>query len=339
GLSDVIELDMDPEDNMRKKMMMNAGSYQTYQNNNYFGYQYQYVRNTLQLNQGPRVTQKDSVGDPVFSDIGFFSGIAETDWSWTPLAQDFDNDGNRDIIITNGFPRDITDHDFITFRQHSYSVASKDFTLSQIPQVKLHNYAFHNNGNVTFDNVTNDWGLSTPSFSNGAAYADLDNDGDMDMIVNNINDEAFVYENTLSDGKDTSQHFLNFKLVGDSLNKNGLGAWIEIYYGGKQQAYEQSPYRGYLSSVDIRPHFGLGNVIKVDSVVIKWPGYKKQVLENIKTNQTLTVNIKAAGQVYNWTNPLYAPNTLFTEITDSVGVRYKHEQKDFVDFNIQKLLP
>lgn len=339
GLSDVIELDMDPEDNLRKKMMLNANSYQNYQNNDYFGYQYQYVRNTLQLNQGPRINQKDSIGDPVFSDVGFFSGIAETDWSWTPLVQDFDNDGNRDIIITNGFPRDITDHDFITFRQHSYSVASKDFTLSQIPQVKLHNYAFHNNGNVTFDNVTGNWGLTTPSFSNGAAYADLDNDGDVDMIVNNINDEAFVYENTLADGKDTSQHFLNLKLVGDSLNKNGLGTWIEIYYGGKQQAYEQSPYRGYLSTIDIRPHFGLGPVTKVDSVVIKWPGSKKQVLTNVKTNQTLTVNIKSANQRYNWGGPLYAPNTLFTEITDSLGIHYKHEQKDFVDFNIQKLLP
>lgn len=339
GLSDVVELDMNPEDNYRKKMMMNAISYQNYQNSDYFGYQYQYVRNTLQLNEGPRVNQKDSIGDPVFSDVGYFAGIAETDWSWTPVVQDFDNDGNRDIIITNGFPRDITDHDFITFRQHSYSVASKEFTLSQIPQVKLHNYAFHNNGNVTFANVTDNWGLTTPSFSNGAAYADFDNDGDMDMVVNNINDEAFVYENTLMNGKDTSQHYLTINLKGDSLNKNGLGTWIELYYGGKQQAYEQSPYRGYLSTIDIRPHFGLGAVSKVDSVVIKWPGYKKQVLQNVAANQTLTVNIASAKQAYSWRTNDFAPNTLFTEITDSLGIHYRHQQKDFVDFNIQKLLP
>lgn len=339
GLSDVVELDMNPEDNYRKKMMMNPSSYQNYQNSDYFGYQYQYVRNTLQLNQGPRVNQKDSIGDPVFSDVGYFAGIAETDWSWTPLVCDFDNDGFRDIIISNGFPKDVTDHDFIAFRSNSYNVASKEYTLSQIPQVKLHNYAFHNNGNVTFGNVTNDWGLTTPSFSNGAAYADLDNDGDMDMIVNNINDEAFVYENTLMNGKDTSQHYLTISLKGDSLNKNGLGTWVEVYYGGKQQAYEQSPYRGYLSSIDIRPHFGLGAVSKVDSVVIKWPGYKKQVLKNVITNQTLTLNIKSADQTYSWSNTVYAPNTLFTEITDSLGIQYKHQQKDFVDFNIQKLLP
>lgn len=339
GLSDVIELDMDPEDNLRKKMMLNGNSYQNYQNSDYFGYQYQYVRNTLQLNQGPRVNQKDSVGDPVFSDIGFFSGIAETDWSWTPLAQDFDNDGNRDIIITNGFPKDITDHDFITFRQHSYSIASKEYTLEQIPQVKLHNYAFKNGGNLTFENATQAWGITTPSFSNGAAYGDLDNDGDLDMIVNNINDEAFVYENTLADRKDITQHYLNLNLVGDSLNRNGFGTWIEIYYGGEQQAYEQTPYRGYLSTIDMRPHFGLGAVSRIDSVVIKWPGGKKQVLQNVPANQTLTVNIKSAHQIYSWDNPVYAPNTLFTEITDSLDIHYRHEQKDFVDFNIQKLLP
>ncbi|HKG67955.1 MAG TPA: VCBS repeat-containing protein, partial [Segetibacter sp.] len=290
-------------------------------------------------NQGPRVNQKDSVGDPVFSDIGFFSGVAETDWSWTPLVQDFDNDGNRDIIITNGFPKDITDHDFVSFRQHSYSIASKQFTLEQIPQVKLHNYAFKNNGNLTFENTTQAWGITTPSFSNGAAYADLDNDGDLDMIINNINDEAFVYENTLAAGKDTPQHYLNLILMGDSLNRNGLGTWIEIYYGGKQQAYEQTPYRGYLSTIDMRPHFGLGAATKVDSVLIKWPGNKKQVLQNVNANQTLTVNITQANETYSWSQPVYAPNTLFTEITDSLGVHYQHEQKDFVDFNIQKLLP
>ena len=127
--------------------------------------------------------------------MGFFAGMAETDWSWTPLVTDFDNDGFRDIIVTNGFPKDVTDHDFIAFRRESSTIASKDYLLSEIPQVKIHNYAFRNSGNARFENVTDKWGLAIPSFSNGAAYADLDNDSDMDMIVNNINDEAFVYEN------------------------------------------------------------------------------------------------------------------------------------------------
>ena len=172
---------------------MNANSYQTYQNSDHFNLQYQYVRNTVQLNQGPVINQKDSIGDPVFSEIGYFSGLAETDWSWAPLVVDFNSDGFRDVIVTNGFPKDVTDHDFRAFRNSAYSIASKRQLLDQIPEVKIPNYAFHNNGDLTFSNVTDQWGLSTPSFSNGAAYGDLDNDGDMDMVINNINDKAFVY--------------------------------------------------------------------------------------------------------------------------------------------------
>jgi hypothetical protein len=339
GLSDVIELDMNPEDNWRKKMMLGANSYQNYQNSNYYNYQYQYVRNTLQLNQGPRVNEGDSIGDPIFSDVAFFSGIAETDWSWTPLVQDFDNDGFRDIIVTNGYPKDITDRDFISFRQQSGTIASKDFVLSQIPQVKLHNYAFHNNGDITFSNVTYDWGLDIPSFSNGGAYVDLDNDGDMDFVINNINDEAFVYQNTLMSPNQSHGKYLRVKLIGDSLNKNGIGTWIELYYAGKQQVLEQTPYRGYLSSIQTDAHFGLGNVSKIDSVIIKWPTGKKQVLRNIETNQTITVNVKNANKQVDWSFPLFATNTLFTEVTNLIHLNYKDSVKDFVDFNIQKLLP
>ncbi len=164
GLMDVIELDMNPEDNYRKKMMLNSNSYQTYQNSDYFGYEYQYVRNTLQINQGPRVKGNDSIGDPIFSDIGFYSGIAETDWSWTPMVVDFDNDGYRDIIITNGFPKDVTDHDFIAFRTRTSQVASKQQMLAQIPEVKIPNYAFRNNGNLRFTNVSKDWGIRGSQF-------------------------------------------------------------------------------------------------------------------------------------------------------------------------------
>ncbi|MDQ6842811.1 MAG: VCBS repeat-containing protein, partial [Bacteroidota bacterium] len=339
GLSDVIELDMNPEDNYRKKMMMNANSYQTYLNNDLFGYQYQYVRNTLQLNQGPRINKQDSIGDPIFSDVAYFAGISETDWSWTPLVTDFDNDGFRDIIITNGFPKDVTDHDFVAFRGSSYSVAGMEYTLGQIPEVKIHNYGFHNNGDVTFSNVTVDWGLTTPSFSNGAAYADLDNDGDMDVIVNNINDEAFLYENTSSHDSKNANHFLSLKLSGDSLNRNGLGTWIEIYYQGKLQAYEENPYRGYLSSIQQEPHFGLGNVTSLDSVVVKWPNGNKQVLVNVKVDQVLKVDIKNAREPYSWNLSQIDKKALFTDITDSLNLQYNHTQKDFIDFNIQKLLP
>ncbi len=192
GLSDIIELDMNPEDNYRKKMMMGSNSYQTFQLNNFFKYQYQYVRNTLQINQGPRVNAADSIGDPIFSDAGYFSGIAETDWSWAPLVADFDNDGLRDLVVSNGFPKDITDHDFIAYRKEPTLMATQSNTLSQMPEVKLHNYAFRNDGNCSFSDVSQAWGFEKVSFSNGAAYADLDNDGDLDMAVNNINDEAML---------------------------------------------------------------------------------------------------------------------------------------------------
>ena len=339
GLADVVELDMNPEDNYRKKMMLGANSYLLYQNSDYYNYQYQYVRNTLQLNLGPRVLQNDSVGDPVFADIGFFAGIAETDWSWTPLVQDFDNDGNRDIIITNGYPKDVTDHDFIAFRRQSNNLAEKKYTLSQIPQVKIHNYAYRNNGNLTFTNATADWGLAVPTFSNGAVYADLDNDGDLDVVINNINDEALVYRNTLRDKQKDKAHYLRVHLQGDSLNRNGLGTWIEIWYKGHQQVYEQTPVHGYLSSVQADAHFGLGAATQVDSVHIKWPDGNMQILQHVPVDQVITVDHKNAHTPYSWQHPAIAANALFKDITPSTGIQYTQKENDFIDFNIQKLLP
>ena len=188
------------------------------------------------------------------------SGIAATDWSWTPLVADFDNDGYRDIIVTNGYPKDVTDHDFINFRTQATNLASKKMILSQIPQIKIHSFAFQNNNDLTFTDVSSDWGMMTPSFSNGAAYADLDNDGDLDLIVNNIDDEAHIYRNMSRERDPDNHHFLQIQFAGDSLNRNGFGAWVELHYdNGKQQVYENTPYRGYLSTIQDIAHFGLGN--------------------------------------------------------------------------------
>ncbi|HLX93962.1 MAG TPA: VCBS repeat-containing protein [Puia sp.] len=335
GLADVVEMDMDPEDNYRKKMLMPGYNYQNYVNNDSFGYQYQYVRNSLQLNMGPRVGKNDSLGAPVFGDIGYFSGISSTDWSWAPVVADFDNDGLRDIIITNGYPKDITDHDFIAFREKSFLYTSKKEVLSKIPQVKLKHYAFRNINGTKFTDVSNDWGLSEASFANGAAYADLNNDGKLDLIISNINDEAFVYKNN----SDDHSNYLNVKLIGDSLNRNGLGTWIEIYYDGKQQVYEQSPYRGYLSTVQLDPHFGLGTISKIDSVIVKWPDQKKQVLLDVDVNQSLTVDHKNANRSYKWGDQMKAGRPLFKPIEDSSRINYHHQQRDLIDFNTQVLLP
>src|SRR5215217_2737414 len=341
GLADVIELDMNPEDNYRKKMMLGASSYQTFQNFDQYGYQYQYVRNTLQLNQGPRVEQQGKIGAPIFSEIGFLSGIAQTDWSWTPVVADFNNDGFRDIIITNGFPRDVSDRDFMAYRQEAFAVTAKQTVLNQIPEIKLHNYGFANNGNLTFKDVSTEWGLQLPTFSNGAVYADLDNDGALDMIVNNINDEALLYRNTSRDDKkvQANRHYLQISFTGDNKNLNGIGAIVHIYYDqDKQQVYENNPYRGYLSTMQGTAHFGLGNVAVVDSILVSWPDGKWQKLTNIKADQTL--NLKSAAA--KGTSPVLPEinvNGLFQEITDSLNLHYSSKDASFVDFNVQKLMP
>jgi enediyne biosynthesis protein E4 len=340
GLVDVIAVDMLPQYNYRKKMMTAANNYQTYLNNDEFNYEYQYGHNTLQLNQGFAVKNKDSLSHPVFSDIAFLAGVAETDWSWTPMVTDFDNDGLRDIIITNGYPKDITDRDFMTYRAEANKIASKKDMLEQIPEVKLHNFAFKNNGDCTFSDVSLKWGLMEPSFSSGSAYADLDNDGDLDFVVNNTNGEAMVYKNEASYPQESNNHYLQIKFQGDSLNRDGIGTWAEIYYdNGKLQVYENTPYRGYLSSIQNMAHFGLGQNKLIDSVVIKWPGGSMQVITNVKANQLLKVNYINATIPYYFEQKIFASSPLFTDITDSINIPYRQQELDFSDFNIQKLLP
>jgi hypothetical protein len=338
GLVDVIAVDMLPEVNERKKMMMSANNYQTNLNNDQFHYEYQYGRNTLQLNRGIGVT--DSTLHPLFSEIGFFAGIAETDWSWTPMVTDFDNDGFRDILITNGFPKDITDHDFMTFRANASNIASKEQILEQIPAVRLKNFAFKNDGALNFLNVTDQWGLDDPLFSSGAAYADLDNDGDMDFVVSNINDPSMVYENVSHHGSDEDNNYLQIKFTGDKKNIGGIGAWAELYYdNGKKQVYENTPYRGYISTIENMVHFGLGKTGTIDSLVIKWPNGLSQSMPKVKADQRINVDIKDARTPFSFSTVQKESSPLFTEIEDSLNIDCKQDEIDFADFNVQKLLP
>ena len=339
GLSDIIELDMNPEDNLRKKMMLMPVSYLTYQNSDLFGYHYQYVRNTLQVNMGNQRLENDSVGEPIFSELGFYGNVTETDWSWAPVVADFDNDSYRDIIVTNGFPKDITDHDFAVFRQETYLLASKEQLLEQIPEVKLHNYFFRNNGNLRFTNESNEWGMDEPTFSNGAAYADLDNDGDLDVVINNINDKAILYENEFGNNSDTANHYLQITFNGNTPNTNGFGTWVKLFYKDGQQAYEHYNVRGYLSSVSGIAHFGLGSISLVDSIVVIWPDNKLQKLYNVKTNQLLTVKQSDAKDRFDWKERRDTIQPLFTEITKTSGIDFNHQEIDYIDFNVQKLLP
>ncbi len=340
GLPDIVELDMNPPDNYRKKMMLASNGYLTYQNFDLYSYEYQYVRNTLQLNKGPKVGDGDSVGIPAFGDIGFLSGISQTDWSWSPLVADFDNDGYRDLVVTNGFPRDVSDHDFMAYREQKKGLVTKMQLLDQIPRIKLHNYGFRNKGDLSFSDETIAWGLEQPTFSSGVAYADLDNDGALDMIVSNINDEALVYRNTSRDKDSTTTHFLQIKFKGDKRNINGLGAIVYIYYDhGKQQVYENNPYRGYLSSMEGITHFGLGRTTVLDSVVVRWYNGKQQTITNVRANQVITVDIAAAMTPYSLVKPAIAADAVFKEVTREKGITYRHHDYDFNDFDYQHMVP
>jgi hypothetical protein len=341
GLMDIVVLDMLPNDNFRKKMFIPPNNYQTYLNNEEYKFTYQYMRNTLQLNQGFRPGTRE----PVFSEISLLSGIAATDWSWTPLAVDFDHDGYRDIVVTNGFPKDVTDRDFMQYYADNSSVATNEFMLGQIPVIKINNYAFKNNGgNLTFSDVSKDWGLMTPAFSGGAAYGDLDNDGDLDMVINNINDPAFVYRNNLAEQKPELSNYLRIKFKGSGQNRMGLGAFVELKYGkGQKQIYEHSIYRGYLSTVENAAHFGLGAANTIDEVQITWPAQngkpgKSQTLRHVKANQVLTVDIKNATET-----AILPPNApvgiLLRDITDSLKLQFVHQEPEYIDYNQQKLLP
>ena len=331
GLADLISLEMLPEGNMRKKRMLSGNEYYNYTNADKFGYTHQYVRNVLQINSGPT-----PLGHPVFSDAGFMAGMYQTDWSWCPLVADFDNDGLRDIVITNGLPRDVTDLDYISYDNGQIGVGNFSLALADsLPVVKIPNYSFKNMGNTNFENTSVAWGFTQSSFANGAVYADMDNDGDLDIIINNINETASLYENT---SHDKNQHQLTVNIIGSGLNTQGIGANIRIYYAGhQQQFYEHQPARGYLSTDDARAHFGLGNNTQIDSLKIEWPDNSWQLLTNIKADQAITVSRKDAITGKRFSTA--AKPAIFTGSSKRYGIAYKPVEDDFVDYNIQPTLP
>lgn len=335
GLPDVIEMDMMPADQYRQKLMHSDISYQNFQNSERFGYMYQYPRNTLQLNRGKYVKENTKEEFPSFSEIAYLSGVAQTDWSWAPLLIDADNDGYRDLMISNGLPRDMSDMDFMAYRRNAYASTPLEEVLKQIPAVKISNYFFKNNGDLSFSDKTNDWGWQTSTFSAGMAYADFDRDGDVDVVINNTNMKASLLENTLNQQKE-KQHYINIQLIGNNQNIHGLGAMIHVYTKDKHQFYEQSPYRGYLSSVEPVAHFGIGNTLTIDSIQIIWPNQTTQVIKNVEANQTITLNIKDAGVSSTHENK---NKPLFSEITNAVGMDKNFAEIDFIDFDIQKLIP
>jgi hypothetical protein len=329
GLEDIIALDMLPESNFRKKTMMGANNYTTYLNNSSYDYTHQFVRNVLQLNRGNTAESQH----PFYSEIAMSAGLEATDWSWAPLVADFDGDGWRDIIITNGFPKDITDKDFMDYQSENMSFIAKTAMLKKIPQVKLKNYAYQNNHDLTFKNVTSEWGIHTTSFSNGAAYGDLDNDGDLDYIVNNINDIAHIYQNNTK--HDQTNHYIQIKLKGSQPNIDAIGTIIKYKTPNINGNYVHSLSRGYLSSHSPTVFLGLGQDTLLDVEII-WPDKQVTELKGIKSNQTITTDQKDAGIKLSSTSVNKALSTLLIKNTDIQNDSFT--EVDCIDFNFDPLL-
>jgi enediyne biosynthesis protein E4 len=328
GLTDLTTMDMLPEDNRLQKMHSGSENFNKMQFFFSKGFYYQFSRNMLHKNNG----------DGSFSEIGQLAGISNTDWSWATLFSDYDNDGQKDLFITTGYVKDYSDLDFLKFtmdatikaRQESKEILVNDF-LSKMPPIEIPNYIFKNKGNNQFQKMNAEWGVDKNSVSAGAAYADLDNDGDMDLVVSNTNEYAGIFKN--NNEILSPNHFLKVKLKGDAKNERGIGAKISLYIKDTIYYQEQMPVRGFQSSVDPVLNFGLGTNVSIDSLVIIWPNDKTQKITQLKTGETITVKITDATT--NWLPAVPAP-ALFT-IKEIPALR--HEDNYFNDFTVQTLLP
>jgi hypothetical protein len=335
GFPDIFTLDMMPETYYRKKQTIGGFGYIFYINDSKYGYEHQYLRNMLHLNNG--LLNGELIP---FSEMGQMMGIYQTEWSWAPLFADYDNDGDRDLLITNGYPRDMTDKDWTNYKSEvTGSDATPQHVISKMPAVKIPNYAFENEGDLKFVKKNLEWFEGTPSYSSGAAFADLDNDGDLDYITSNLNDEAFVFRNNTIEQNGENGNFLRIKLRGNPGNSSAYGAKVELWCKGNYQFQEHFLSRGYASSVDPVIHFGLKDQVMADSIRVTWPaGESVSLMKNIEANQLLELDQSGAVPYQRDSQGPIASEYLFTG-EDEV-IEYKHVQDDFNDFSSsQSILP
>ncbi len=337
GYPDLLSADMLPEDPYILKASAAEDAYDIFDFKLNYGYNYQYARNSLQLNNQ----------DGTFSEIALFSGVSATDWSWSTLFADFDLDGQKDIFISNGILRRSNDMDYINYVSVDsiqmglkYDLNEKHLKIiERMPKIKLQNYLYRNNGDSTFTNKALEWGLDKISYSNGSAYGDLDNDGDLDLVTNNVEDEAFLIENLfINQQQPPSKHFLKIKLKGNSGNQFGIGTKVFVYTKAGMQMQECQPVRGYQSSVDFRMIFGLDQTDVIDSLWVIWPDDTFQSLYNVKSNQQLQLSQQDAKKKFDYKN-FHNGGALLEETTASLGIDFKHKENKFVEFTREALLP
>ncbi len=331
GLIDIFVLDMMAEDNQRQKLLRGPMDYDDFYLSSENGAYYQYMRNQLQLNNG----------NGTYSEIGELAGVSNTDWSWGPMLADFDNDGWKDLFIANGYRRDLTDMDYVTYFLDSINKVggigifkSMAEMFNSLPETPVKNYAFKNNKDLTFSNVTDDWGFTHKTFSNGAVYSDLDNDGDLDIVINNIDQTAMIYRNETSSSK---SNFIQVILKGSECNTQGVGAELILTSGNIKQHYKYFPTQGFFSSLENRVHFGLGEIDTLSRLEIIWPGNRHQVIENIPAGTLLTADFTNSVEFIREVNR--QEDLMFVDITKKSGLNFKHAENDFVDFKREPLLP
>lgn len=337
GYADIMVLDMLPEDNHRQKLLRGQDSYERYQLAVDSGFQHQYLRNILQLNRG-----LGADGLPRYSEIGQFSGISNTDWSWSSLLVDLDNDGLRDMFITNGYLRDITNMDYMTHTRKVYKEAASrrvevDFIklIGELPTTRLKNYVYQNTDGIKFSNKTDEWGFHQETISNGGAYADFDNDGDYDLITNNLNQPISILKNNQNDK--LNNNFIKIKLVGSDLNTQGIGAKIWLETEDKTIFHEAYHARGYLSSSEPILSIGIGNSTIIKTLKVLWPDGRQLLVNDIEANQLIEL-VYAQSQLENDTHSVVPNKTVLVDVTHASGINFRHVASDFVDFEKDKLL-
>ena len=335
GFPDIYTLDMLPEYYYKKRQTIAGFSYMFYGLDEQFGFEHQYLRNMLHMHNG--LLNGEMIP---YSEVGQMMGtIYETEWSWSPLFADYDNDGDKDLIVANGYPKDLTDKDWTRYKVSVYDfVADEQHVIDRAPAIKVNNIAFENAGLISFKK-RNDWLPDIPSFSYGASFADLDNDGDLDYVANNLNDEAFILRNMTVEREKKQSGYLRIRLAGNAGNTMALGAKVELWCDGRYQFTEHFLTRGYASSVDPVVHFGLADQSIVDSVRVTWPASGNQsVLKNLKANQTIEINqLSSLPSIKSNLNP-GNNNLMFFERKNALD--YVHEQRDFPDFYLdQNIIP